>query len=430
MSKIEMQSWHKKVPSFSHPTQNLGKNKSRKNSFIFKKLFTVILSFFYCIIEKQMAQKLFEKIDLKNAVDGFNFFKNPAKMFFPKKMLGIDVGSSAIKMVELSRWGQGKTLENYGEIMSSSLYKEPFRSIEGGNYLLSNYFVSRAVRAVLQEAKIKTTATIFSVPDFSTFCVTFELPPMTEKEIPEAVYYNAPQYIPLPITETTLDWRVIDGIPGDKKSNLKILLVAIPNETVQDYQSIAQMAGLELYALEAEVFSLSRVLGNNLQKCSCLIDIGVQSTTLNIVDKGKLKKSYSFNFAGSQLTFSIAGALGLENIQAEQLKQQKGLLSSQENVSKTLYLMIDPLLLEVKKFLSDFYIESSGKEVDEIMLTGGTSRLPGLREYFEAVLKKKTIIPNCFVDLLYPPILDEALEDIAPRFSVAVGAALGGLETK
>ena len=102
-------------------------------------------------------------------MEKLNIFANPGKMFFPKKMVGIDIGTASIKIVELSRWGQGKTLENYGEIKSFSLYKEPFRNIEKGSYLLSNYFVSRAVRAVLDEARIKTKAVIFSVPDFSTF---------------------------------------------------------------------------------------------------------------------------------------------------------------------------------------------------------------------------------------------------------------------
>jgi len=371
-----------------------------------------------------MASNFLQNFNVKK----LNIFSNPAKMFFPQKMVGIDIGTASIKIVELSRWGQGKTLENYGEIKSSSLYKEPFRSVERGSYLLSNYFVSRAIRAVLDEAKIRTKATIFSIPDFSTFCVSFDLPPMTKQEVPDAVYYNAPQYIPLPITETTLDWKIISGTPGDKQSSLKVFLVAIPNQTIQDYQKVAQLAGLELYAIEAEVFGLARALAAGSQKRICLIDIGVQSTTINIVNKGNLIRSYSFEFAGSQLTHAVSSTLGLGVVEAEEIKRQQGLLNSQENVAKTLYLLIDPLLLEVKKILSDFYIQSEA-DVDEIYLTGGTSNLPGLKEYFSEVLKKKVEIPNCFSDILYPPILGQDLEDMAPSFSVATGAALGGLET-
>ena len=69
-----------------------------------------------------------------------NIFSNPLKMFFPKKMVGIDIGTSSIKLVEVSRWGQGRTLENYGEIRSVYLYNEPFRDMEKGTYLISNYF--------------------------------------------------------------------------------------------------------------------------------------------------------------------------------------------------------------------------------------------------------------------------------------------------
>jgi type IV pilus assembly protein PilM len=360
-------------------------------------------------------------------IDKLNIFNNPLKMFFPKKMVGIDVGTASIKVVELSRWGQGKTLENYGEIKSLSLYKEPFRSVEKGSYLLSNYFVSRAVRAILDEARIRTKAVIFSIPDFSTFCTSFELPPMNAKELNDAVYYNAPQYIPLPVTETTLDWRLIEGIPGDKKSSLKIFLVAIPNQVIQDYQNVAQLAGLDLYAVEAEALGLVRSLVRENKNCICIIDIGVQSTTINIIDKKKLIKSYSFDFAGSQLTYSIASALGLGHLQAEELKNKEGLTSSKEEISKTLYLLVDPLINEVKKVLADFYIQTN-IDIGEIYLTGGTSALPGLKEYCAEVLKKKVEIPNCFSELLSPPILGKTLEKMAPSFSVATGVALGGLE--
>jgi len=371
-----------------------------------------------------MASSFLGNFNLKK----LNIFANPAKMFFPKKMVGIDIGTASIKVVEMSRWGQGKTLENYGEIKSASLYKEPFRNVEKGSYLLSNYFVSRAIRAVLDEAKIKTKAVIFSIPDFSTFCTSFDLPPMSESELKDAVYYNASQYIPLPVTETTLDWKLISGTPGEKQSPLKIFLVAIPNQVIQDYQQVAQMAGLELYAVEAEALGLVRSLVREEKGCVCVVDIGVQSTTINIVENKSLKKSYSFDFAGSQLTYSIASALGLGHLEAEELKNKEGLTSSKEQISKTLYLLIDPLVVEVRNVLSDFY-QQTGKEVDAIYLTGGTSNLPGLKEYFSEVFKKRVEIPNCFSELLYPPILGKTLEEMAPSFSVASGVALGGLET-
>ncbi len=356
-----------------------------------------------------------------------NPFKNPFMMFFPKKMLGIDIGTSSIKVVEISRWGGGKTLENYGEIKSTALYKESAKTFEKGSYLLSDFFVSRAVTAILNEAKIKTKAAIFSIPDFSTFSTQIELPPMTEKEIQQAVYYTAPQYIPLPITETTLDWRIISGTPGDKNSSLKVFLTAIPNQIVQGYQKIAQSAGLELYALEAETVAITRALIKDKKKIICLMDIGVQSTTVNIIDNGVLKKSYSFSFASNQLTYAVLSALELSYSEAEELKNKQGLISLNANLTKTLYLLIDPLLLQIRKISGDFYQEE-GKDIEEIYLTGGTANLPGLKEYFQETFKKNIEIPNCFSNLLYPPILEEKIKEMGPSFSVAVGLALGGLE--
>jgi type IV pilus assembly protein PilM len=265
------------------------------------------------------------------------------------------------------------------------------------------------------------------VPDFSTFCTSFDLPPMTEKEIPNAVYYAAPQYIPLPITETALDWKIISGIPGAKESSLKVLLIAIPNQIIQGYQRVAKQAGLELYAVEAEALAITRALVKDIKKTICLIDIGVQSTTINIIDNGLLKKSYSFNFASGQLTQAIASTLGIDLARAEEIKSQEGLVSQDKKIAETLYLLIDPLIIEAKRILSDFE-QKEGKTVGEIYLSGGTSNLPGLKEYFQEVFKVKMQIPNCFADFLYPPILEKTLEKMSPSFSVAVGVALEGLE--
>jgi type IV pilus assembly protein PilM len=205
-------------------------------------------------------------------------------------------------------------------------------------------------------------------------------------------------------------------------------LVAIPNRIVEDYQKVAKLAGLDLYAVEAETLGLTRVLVKE-KGYVLLVDIGVQSTTISIVERQNLKESYSFDFAGSQLTYAISSALGLGHTETEELKMREGLASSKENISKTLYLLIDPLLSEVKKIMSDFYIRE-GKDIDMISLTGGTSALPGLREYFQEILGKRVDVPNCFSDVLYPPILGKSLETMAPSFSAAMGVALGGLETK
>jgi len=353
---------------------------------------------------------------------------NPFKFLLPKKFIGVDIGTSAIKIVELSRWGKGKTLENYGEVSSRALFEEGFQTFNKTTHLLSERFTARAIQAILQEAKIRTKSAIFSIPDFSTFFTSFELPPMTGKEIPEAVQFTAPQYIPLSIQETTLDWRLIEGNPGDKKSHLRVLVVAIPNEVIESYKRTAKMAGLELYALEAEVFGIIKSSVKDVKKVICLTDIGAQSSTISIVDNGVLKKSYSSEFSSNQLTYTVATSLNVEEEEAEEIKKKYGIISSKEkDLRSALTVLIDPFLTELRKVSSEFY-QAEGKKIEVIYLSGGGANLPGLKDYISENLKKKTVIPDAFADVLHPPILTEHLKEMGPRFSIAVGMALQGLE--
>lgn len=309
-------------------------------------------------------------------------------------MVGVDIGTSAIKIVEVSHWGHGKTLENYGQITSGAIYKDSPLAIERSSRVLASDFVPLAIKGILEEAKIKTKEAIFSIPDFYTFCTSFDIPPMPENEIAGAVQYNASQYVTLPIKEVTLDWQIISGNPGGS-TPLKIFLVAVPNQVIQEYQAIAKNAGLELYAMEAEATAIARALVKNNKKTVCVMDIGVQSSTVNIVDAGILKRSYSFNFQSAKpgdLEFWAA-----------------------------------PLVMELKNISAEF-LQSEQKQVEEYYITGGTANLPGLQDYLTKALGKTVVVPNCFADFLYPPILESKLRQMAPSFSAAIGVALGGLE--
>lgn len=352
---------------------------------------------------------------------------NPFKMFFPKKMVGIDIGTSSIKIVEISRWGNGKTLENYSQVALADISKTPLNSPKD-NRPISNDLFPKVIRGMLDEARIKTKAAIFSIPDFSTFCTSFDIPPMTEKEIPDAIRYNASQYITLPITEVTLDWHILPRSPSDKNVPIKVFLIAVPNQVIQEYQAMARLAGLQLHALEAEALGIARALVKDDKKVVCLVDIGVQSSTINIVDRGFLKKSYSFNFNSGQLSHVVSSTLGVGLEQAETIKNKEGLMYHRQDVVKTLYISVAPLLIEIKSVCAEF-LQSEQKQIDQIYLTGGTSNLPGLKEHFSESLNIPVSVPNCFSEFLYPPILEETLKEMSPSFSVAVGVALGGIGT-
>ncbi|MEK7664058.1 MAG: type IV pilus assembly protein PilM [Patescibacteria group bacterium] len=348
--------------------------------------------------------------------------------FFKKKIVGVDIGTDAIKIVEVSNRGGYKKLENYCEVNSSLVSKQPLLStIEDGS-LSSSGMISSALKEILKEARIKTEKAVFSLPDFLTFAAYFEIPPMPEKEMPGAIYYNASRYLTLPITDVTLDWVVVPNESKDSSSQVKIFLIAVPNQVIKEYQKIAKEAGLELLALESEVFGLVRSLAQNNQNTICLIDMGAKTSTINVVDRGFLKRSYSFNFSSDQLSNALAGALNLKVNEAEKIKNNEGILSKRADVVKTLKTFIDQLFWEIKSISADFLTQEK-KQVSEFYLTGGNANLPGLKDYFAQNFKESSVyVSNCFSNFSHPKILKKNLIEMSPRFSAAIGVALGILE--
>ena len=355
---------------------------------------------------------------------------NPFKIA-PKGFLGVDIGTSAIKIVEMSRAGKRRNLDNYGEMKAEALYEKPFRTFEKSTLSFSNRDVMRALSAVLKEAKFKTNQAFFSIPDFSTFFTTISLPAMTEEEIPQAVNYEAPQHIPLPLQSVTLDWQVVEREASATlgQETIKVLLVAVPKDVIQQYQQIAEATGLELLSIEAEVFSLSRALIGEAEKSQTisLVDIGARSTTINIVDNGILRVSHSFDTSGGDFTTVIAKGLNTEYAEAELLKKKQGLLSESNGPKETMLPLIDLITEEVKKIFSSFF-QAEGKEVKKIILAGGSALMPGIVNYFIKNLSKPVELASPFVNIYYPPILEDTLKEMGPSYAIAVGAALRGLE--
>lgn len=357
---------------------------------------------------------------------------NPFKIA-PKGFLGIDIGTSAIKVIEMSRAGKRRKLDNYGEMKAEALYEKPFRTFEKSTLSFSNRDVVRALSAVLKEAGFKTNKAFFSIPDFSTFFTTISLPAMTEEEIPQAVNYEAPQHIPLPLQSVNLDWQIVEREAGAAlgQETIKILLVAVPKDVIQQYQQVAAAAGLELLSMEAEAFSLLRALINEEEKNQTvsLIDIGARSTTINIIDNGVLRVSHSFDTSGGDFTTVIAKGLNIGYAEAESLKRKQGLFSEGNGPKEIMLPLIDLIIEEAKKIFSSFF-QAEGREVRKIVLAGGSALMPGLVDYFAKNLSKPAEIANPFANIYYPPILEDTLKEMGPGYAIAVGAALRGLEIR
>lgn len=341
--------------------------------------------------------------------------------FLPQNVLGIDVGTSLLKVVELSKWGERVSLKNYGALKASSLYDRPFRTFEKNTLLLSQEDIARALRAILQEAKIETRYAVFSIPDFSSFFTNFTLPPMTKEEVPGAVEFEARKHIPVPLSEVTFDWQIVDGHIGQNQS-VGVLLVAVPNEVIAQYQEIARLAGLRLAAMEAEVFGLIRSSVGDEKEPVVMVDIGAQSTTMNAVVKGMLRMSHSVDVAGNSFTERLSQGLGIDRLEAERRKQEEG-MGIMIGETPLLSPLIDVIINEVKRFIANFQ-QFANQEVKKLIVGGGAAILPGLREYVAGQVAMEVAVTDPFRSVYAPAALEGVLRDMGPSYAVAVGIAM------
>lgn len=363
----------------------------------------------------------------------FNFDKiRNAFSFKPKSFLGIDIGTSTIRLTEITKKKGNLFLTNYGELKSSSFKKKPFRTFVKNNISLSNREISEGIKAIIEEASIATKDVCLSIPDFASFFTTFEIPKMDKDEVSQAIQYEVRPYVPIPINEVTLDWVIVEE--KHSSSLLKVLVVAIPNDVVAQYQEIAQMADLDLKILESEVFSLVRAANNSFKsqeegkKIIALIDVGSRSTTYSIIEQGVLKLSYSFNLGSNELTDVIAKSLNIDYNESEKLKMTIGLRSNGEkNIKRILLPLVDSIMGEGKEVFRSFFTKE-GKKVDKIVLAGGFAVMPGLVDYFSESFKKPVINLDPFLNISYPKALIKAIKDMGPLYGVSVGSALKGLE--
>jgi len=340
----------------------------------------------------------------------------------PGNFLGIDVGTSSIKIVEISGNAKNIALENYGELfLRSFVGKAPVKGTEG-NLLYSSKEIAEAIKHLMGEAGIKGKEAYFSIPDFVTFFTSFELPPMKKEEVASAVEFHSRQYIPLPISEVVLDWTT-ESIEKEEKG-LKVNLIAVPKEVVEQYQEIARLSETEIVSLEGEMFSLVRALARDKEGVVAVADIGEQSTMLSIAEKGKLKTTHSLEIAGNMLVEQVAKKGEIEYNVARDMVMQHGMV--EDTVKRAVSSMASSLFSEISRAVSIFE-KREGKEVGEIIIAGGFSLLPGVVDFAQEAMDKNVLTRNCFEGMKYPRELEETLGELSASHAIALGSALSGI---
>lgn len=346
----------------------------------------------------------------------------------PDHVVGVDIGVSSTKVVQLRYDGQRAILETYGELLNEGYFK----SAEGTGAGFLRYLDSDIVSLlgdVFKESQVTTREAVFSIPATASFVTTISLPKIARKEIENAIPFEARKYVPIPLSEVVLDW---DIFPSEEARNtVDILLVAVPREIVDKFERVAQAAHLHIRALEVETFSLVRALVKQDPLPTAIINFGSHSTTLAIVDNGKLRMSHNFSRGSLELTRSLERGLMVNRERAESLKRDVGLSEriEEREITSIMAPLVDGLLSEIERLISQ-YNRHGERHVQKINLTGGGSNLRGLIERTALRFGVEVTRGDPFSRIVSPAFMQPILRSIGPSFSVAVGLALHEITTQ
>jgi type IV pilus assembly protein PilM len=362
------------------------------------------------------------KLNLQLNLDLKKFFTG---VLGPPKILGIDIGTTAIKAIELAREGGVIKLATYGILENYGHLERINDAIQTSSLKILDEVTAEMLKKLLFEMKPSTRNCAMSIPIFSAFVALMDLPQLSQKELEQAIPFEARQYVPIPISEVALDWQVLGPTPGQEGQKVQVLLVAVPNDTIVKYQRIAELSGLNLKILEVETLAATRAIVGPDPSTLVLVDIGSRATVISIVDEGYVRITRSIDTAGGDLTQVIANGLNISPIRAEMLKKSRGLLAGvgEENLALLMTPLLDVIISEIQK-ISALYLERTKREAKKVILAGGSANIPGLREYFERELAKEVLIGNSFSQLQYPTALAPILNTLSPTFAVAIGLAL------
>ncbi len=348
---------------------------------------------------------------------------------FTSSYLGVDIGTSSIKMAEVSFATNHFKLNNYALLESYGHLERLNDAIQTSSLKLFEAETVELLKTLLKKMKPSSNKAIASIPAFSSFVTLLDLPMMSNEETSQAVPFQARQYIPLPVSEVAVDWIKVgefDDEEGGRKQ--QVLLIAVPQERIQKYQKIFSSAGLDLIYLEIEGLALTRVLIGSDPTPTIILDIGSRSTNILIADQGSLRMNSQTDFAGGTLTQAISNGLNIDVRRAEKLKKQRGLQGEggERELSTLMYPYIDAIIEEAGK-MREKYEKSYNIKLERLIISGGTSLLPGIESYIKKQISLPVIRANPFSKIEYSKDLEPIIRDIGPVLSVATGLGVRGL---
>jgi type IV pilus assembly protein PilM len=341
----------------------------------------------------------------------------------PRAVLGLDITSSTVKLIELSRSGGKFRVESYmvRPLPPNAVIEKNISDTEA---------VAETIRKVVAQSKSKLTDVACAVAGSAVITKIIEMPEdLNDQAMENQIALEADQYIPYPLEEVALDFQVI-GPSESTPGQVDVLLAACRQENVESRQQVIEEAGLKAKVVDVEVFALERafrLLADQMDTLEdqvvAIADIGATMLTLSVLVDGRTVYTREQLFGGRQVTEEIQRRYGLSVEEAGLAKKQGGLPEDYE--SEILEPFKDALIQQVSRSLQFFFSSSQYNFVDQLILAGGVAAMDGLAEDVEEKLGIPTKVANPFVNMAVSNRVNaQALANDAPAMMIAVGLAL------
>lgn len=329
----------------------------------------------------------------------------------PKSRIGLDLGSSAIKILEIENLDGKSVLTRVG----LRTLRDP-----------SKESIVESVRSLVEETALPTKEVNISISGPSAIVRFISMPRMREDELRSAIKFEAEKHIPFAIGDCIVDYQVLKK--DEKENNLNVLLVAVKKEPILNKIAIVEDAGLSASIVDVDTFAVANAFLKNFSqrdadKTAALLNIGASLTNVSIVRSGILCFSRDVAIGGADFNAAISKSLGIDSKAVEDVKITPG--GSLQDIINCTKNMVNNLLDEMKLSFS-YYENQSGRGIDEIYISGGTSGLAGLEAAFHEAFESKPFLwdPLQFLDTSKVSQNDVVAKNMNRFFAVAAGLAI------
>lgn len=339
----------------------------------------------------------------------------------PTHALGIDIGPSAIKVVQLRLENEKILLETYGEIALG-----PYAGLEPGQAVaLGDEKILQALEDLFKVAKVTTKNAALAVDSPSAFVSMIELPALSDNDMANVIPLEARKYLPVPVAEVQLDFWRIPGIEQTDEKKVQVVLAAVKNSSLEKLGRVATKLGVEKPLFEIEGFSFVRSSLHGSRGMYVLCDIGAQYTTMILVQDGTILDLHIISYGSQTSTLQLASALSVPIATAEESKRTFGYKGDPVNpfLKEVMQLSSYPLFGEVARLLL-VHERKYNKAIEGIIIGGGGARAPGIIDAMKEIITTPVTIASPFDQVEVPAFLKEMITSIGPTYAIACGLAL------